>query len=278
MNKNLFLTRYYLSNLINVKLVSRLQWFLNKSEFIEMWGAVADDNKNEDIKDFLVVGNGPSLEKADLEALSYMPSIASNKIDLLFESTTWRPTYVTICDPLLAYKLRNYKFDGVEQLFCSDRIYPLLRGAKCKLLPWKNMPFQEAYDIYTHKGKFDVDPRSGFFEGYSVTVQNIQFAIWLGAKRIFIVGCDHFYDEQKIEKHGAKVSHEGCNHFHKDYRKPGELVNNAPVMLMNLGYEIVKEAAKQSGVEIINISKNSYLDTFLRDTVENVVANKRSNV
>jgi hypothetical protein len=40
-----------------------------------------------------LVGNGPSLKRTPLELLEDEYSIAMNKIDLLFEQTSWRPTY-----------------------------------------------------------------------------------------------------------------------------------------------------------------------------------------
>lgn len=267
--KKIFLFGYYVNNLFFVKFLSKIIWYFKKREFSDRWYDLQKQSILTSKNEWLVVGNGPSLNKNDLEALSFLPAIASNKIGLIFDSTSWRPNNVTICDALLAYKLKNYDFGGVEEVFCAERVYPLLHGVK--KLAWKDMSFDDALEKYRLNKTMDADPVTGLFEGYTVTVQNIQLAIWLGAKRVYLIGCDHFYDEQQIEKHGGKIESDACNHFHKNYRKKGEVVNNAPISVMNLGYEMVNSYAEQKGVEIINISRKSYLELFPKDTVENIV-------
>ena len=138
----------------------------------------------------------------------------------------------------------------------------MLKGAKSKL-PWRNVSIEEARLLYGDNLEADtISPVTGLFEGFTVTVQNIQLAIWLGVKRIYLVGVDHFYLEDQHDNAGAKVVHSGENHFHRDYRKPGELVNNAPVDKMNRCYQLMHEIAVGAGIEIINLSRNTKLDVY----------------
>jgi hypothetical protein len=133
----------------------------------------------------------------------------------------------------------------------------------------------EAWSNYEKKKCFSPDPvNPGFYEGFSITNQNIQLAIWLGARRIYIIGLDHFYDEKVSEKAGTKLTHKGKNHFHSDYRKEGEIVNNAPIMKMNDAYAKTHAIGLANGVEIINISRNTCLNVFPRSTVESVLSSK----
>jgi len=253
---------YYIFNFIKVKLMSRL---LSKSirRYSDKWEMVRNDYEKYATENILIIGNGPSLSIMDLESVNRIPSIASNKIYLLFEKSNWRPDFVTICDTLLAYKLRNEKFKTIDRLICSDVIFYLLKSAGKKRLPWKNITLESAWEKYVNNKVFTPDPLSeGFFEGYSITNQNIQLAMWLGAKKIYLIGVDHFYQEARIDKAGAKMIHEGQNHFHPDYRKSGEIVNNAPVDKMNDAYEKMNAIAKASGVEIINISRRTALTAF----------------
>ena len=270
--KKLWLAKYYIFNFFLIKLGKHLS-LREVSESTEDWQLLKNSLDPKEInKGIVVVGNGPSLSVQDLEVLQEMPSIASNKINLLFDSTKWRPSLVTICDTLLAYKLRESHFDGVEKLLCAHTVFYMLRGAKGKKLPWKNIPLEEAWLDYEQNGVFSPDPvNPGLYEGFSITNQNIQLAIWLGAKKIYIIGVDHFYDEKADAKAGAKMVHEGQNHFHPEYRKKGEIVNNAPIMKMNDAYAKTNAIALSNGVEVINISRKTGLDVFPKSTVEAVL-------
>ena len=50
----------------------------------------------------VVIGNGPSLRVEDLDRLGGEVTFASNKIFLAFPETSWRPTYYSVSDILVA--------------------------------------------------------------------------------------------------------------------------------------------------------------------------------
>ena len=58
--------------------------------------------------DCLIVGNGPSINSTELELIN-MPSIGMNKINLLFEKTSWRPDLV-VCINGLVNKTKSIFF------------------------------------------------------------------------------------------------------------------------------------------------------------------------
>ena len=214
------------------------------------------------------MGNGPSLSSRDLEFLSEIPAIASNKIFLLYERTQWRPVLYTINDPLLAFKLRRYGFQEVPLILCGNTIRPMLSARHA--ISWRSVPFnrlrqkQETCD-------FLPSPMTGIFAACTITGVNIQLALWLGAKTIYLIGCDHFYKEELVDKIGAKLVHGTTNnHFHPKYRSPGEVVNNAAIDKMDRDYAIVGEMARRMGARVINISRNTTLETFERNSVEEV--------
>jgi hypothetical protein len=264
--RNFFLFKYYLNNLIFCKfaaIYAKMRLKNSKSQ----WDALK--RTNEGNKSWLVVGNGPSLAKEDLEKLQHLPAIASNKINLLFDKTSWRPTLYTIQDALVLFKLDRSHFDSVGRLLTSHKGY-YLAPTKCKLA-WKIVPFND-YENWLQKLSGVPDPiDTGFIDGYTVSVANIQLAIWLGAEVVYLIGCDHFYSE---ESHSGvkKLQHEGSsNHFDSNYRKPGEVVNNAPVERMNDGYRRIRKLADDNGVRIVNISRKTFLDAYECSTVEDAV-------
>lgn len=269
-----FLSFYYFSNFLFVRL-PRFFNLSNPDKFRMTWEHLKKDLHKKDCGEFLIIGNGPSLNIEDLESLSSLTSIASNKIFLFFEQSNWRPTFLTICDTLLSYKLRFSDFGGSSHILCSSDTYYLLSKLKERRVPWRSISLDSAWKRYVEEGNFSPDPiENGFYEGFSITNQNIQLAIWLGARKIYLIGVDHFYDEEKHITAGSKLTHLHQNHFSPNYRTPGEIVNNAPVAKMEDAYEKTRRIAESHGVEVINISRKTGLKIFSKMKIEELIGNK----
>ncbi|UWZ86126.1 6-hydroxymethylpterin diphosphokinase MptE-like protein [Occallatibacter riparius] len=220
---------------------------------------------------WLVVGNGPSLRLEDVEAFDALgiPSIASNKINMVFNRTKWRPKLFTLADPLLLHKLPAEHYDNIERVLLPHT--HVLMAKTPRKLQWRHLLNPEGEEKYLVRQE-KLDPLNGFFVGGTITVPNLQLAMWAGAKTIYVIGCDHFYANENSKTGAKKSPHQGVsNHFDPNYRKPGEIVNEAPVDVMNRGYAVMRQIADQRGVRVVNISRKSALDAFERDTVENAL-------
>ena len=68
----------------------------------------------------------------------------------------------------------------------------------------------------------------GTYSGWTIIFQQLQLALWMGIREVYLIGTDFSFQESK--RTGEKTS---CgdlileqdneqNHFHPDYRKPGE--------------------------------------------------------
>jgi Protein of unknown function DUF115 len=267
-----FLCRYYIVNAIQSKLGGKIADRLVAKNAAQ-WRALQE--KYHGHAHWLVIGNGPSLNVTDLEALQHVPSIASNKINLLFEKSGWRPTLYTVADALLLFKFKASQYENLPTV-----LVPSVGLFMCKAK--RKLPYRviEVKQRETNLAKLAALPdpvTSGFYQGYTVTLYNIQLAMWLGAKTVYLIGCDHFYKESQ---HGGvkKLAHDDSqNHFHPDYRKQGEIVNNAPVDKMDADYRMIERLARSHGVEIINITRKTALDIFERGTVEEAARYSRKN-
>src|SRR3954463_6832742 len=73
-------------------------------------------------KRIFILGNGPSLNRTDVDKLVGEVSIASNAIFLLFDRKRYRPTYYTIEDYLVAEDRRKEAaaLTGAWKLFPAD--------------------------------------------------------------------------------------------------------------------------------------------------------------
>jgi hypothetical protein len=265
----MFLGQYYLKNLVFMRAYGKPSVaFIGRTR--ERWQALYDSIKGHDT--WLVVGNGPSLRLEDLEAFDRLgvPSIASNKINMVYNRTTWRPRLFTIADPLLLHKLPAEHYANIDEILLPHT--HVLMAKTPRKLQWRHLQNDKGEEKYL-TGREKIDPLNGFFVGGTITVPNLQLAIWAGAKTIYVIGCDHFYANEDSKKTSKKSAHQGSsNHFDPNYRKPGEIVNEAPVDIMNRGYATMRKIADDRGVRIVNISRKSALDAFERDTVENALA------
>jgi hypothetical protein len=217
---------------------------------------------------WLVVGNGPSLKIEDLEALSSIPAIASNKINLLFSRTSWRPRLYTIGDSLLMHKLPAEHYDDFDEVLLPD-VYHFMCHARSKL-PWRFISDPKGERQYV-SGSEELSPVNGFFAGHTITCPNIELAIWAGAKRVYVIGIDHSYKRENNVNSKRSVHAGGADHFDPSYRKLGEVVNTAPIDGMEQGYQYVRDLADKRGVEVINISRKTMLEAFKLGTVEEAV-------
>ena len=261
--KFIFLVRYYLANLLHKKLLSFRFSSLVKSQ-ADKWDEF--HVKHSGNSNWLIVCNGPSLKKEDLEALAHLPSIASNKISLLFDKTLWRPSLYTISDALLIFKLKEKHYEDFPLVLSPDYTHSMIRSSK--KLAWKTYVREGGPDaLDATKGVHD-PIEVGFFRQNTITVSQIQLAMWLGAKNIYVIGCDHSYAEER-HANSAKLDHGSVsNHFDPRYRVKGEIVNSAAIEKMESDYEYVEQLAKKNNVKIKNISRKTALSTFELSSVE----------
>ena len=68
------------------------------------------------------------------------------------------------------------------------------------------------------------------------------------------------------------------NHFHPKYREKNEIVNNAPIDLLDNSYKLINEYAKKNNIKIFNISKTTFCDEFKRMKVSEIKNVKKMKV
>lgn len=212
-----------------------------------------------------VIGNGPSLRLEDLERLHDEVTIASNKIYLAFPKVKWRPTLHTIADELVWAKVRAEIPEELKPTLIPHYL-KLDAGTNCHT--WRTLrlagiqretePDYEGID-------FSTDICVGLFGSCTVTFENLQIAAHLGLNPIYIIGCDHKYAGESNVQRDQPVAHgSASNHFIEGYRKPGEMVNPAPLDIMNRGYREARRYSDRSQLRIRNATRGGHLDAFER--------------
>ena len=128
-------------------------------------------------KTVLIVGNGPSLNETPLKDFSGVFSIGMNKIDLIFDKTSWRP------DVILS---TNRHVIAQQSVQYSKSIIPIF-------IPWQQRwflnPRGSLVNYFNQRGhrKFSVDFEEGVGLGHTVTSIALQFAYYLQASKIILV-------------------------------------------------------------------------------------------
>jgi len=229
----------------------------------------ANDRKLANLKDIhkgqrcFIIGNGPSLQIEDLDRLKNDITFASNKIYLAFDQTDWRPTYYTIEDGILASQ--NYKeinnIAGLVKLvpFGLKRKVSELEGSIYFRLIWK--------DFYPDLPEFSCNALNKIYWGSTITYTCIQLACYMGIREIYLVGVDFsFVTPSKTDKTNpnAYVSDGESNHFHPEYRRPGERWNKPNLHHSEKSYQAAKLGISNLGGNIYNSTRGGKLEVFPR--------------
>ena len=129
---------------------------------------------------------------------------------------------------------------------------------------WKSL--EPVQNPFVDNPQFSNDLSRGVCNGYSITYANLQFAVHLGLNPIYLIGCDHNYDgEAKLPANTQlEVKANQNNHFIKGYRKPGEIVYNAPLDDLTEAYRNAQAFSQANGISIFNATRGGKLDVFER--------------
>jgi len=257
---------------MNRKLVYLFRWdllFLKIKEKITSYKKVKlDKNYWKKIKGLhfgkpgFVIGNGPSLKMDDLSKIHDLGfiSIASNKIFFAFKETKWRPNYYTISDALVWAEIKNKINEEIEIVHIPSFLN--YKDCNVKVKSWQNLS-----NRFNRENRPISDDLSyGAAAGFTVTYENIQFAMHLGLNPIYLIGCDHYYEGEKgVTKKGELVKHTNRNtHFISNYRKIGDFNNPASISEMSKSYKVAKLYSESKGVKIFNSTRAGHLEVFDR--------------
>ena len=225
-------------------------------------------NKHKD-QTIYIIGNGPSLSVKDLDFLKNEITFGSNKIYLIFKDTDWRPTYYSVEDDLVLKNNLNdiNNYDDSLKLF---PIHAIFDAGKIKNANYFNF---HRHHYYPELPNLSNDLIKGIFWGGSIVYTQIQLAIYMGAKKIILLGVDFSFDVPKnyIDSSKEIISDGEINHFSKEYRKPGEKWNQPNLALQEKGYEKIMISKNKLGIEIYNATKNSKLNIIPKISLETVL-------
>lgn len=209
-----------------------------------------------------IIGNGPSLTWADLNRLIPEYTFASNKIYLSYEFTKFRPTFYTVIDSYV-FDTNREEIDQVQ----ATKFFPSYFEERMK--GTGALFFRSAGP---NLGGFGAEPVFGkhFYGGYSVVFAQLQLAWFMGFRRLYLIGMDHDWHlpvGEEPEKDGyyqVLVGGGEVNHFHPEYRKPGEKWTLPQPKEQEIAYRHAKTFIEANGGIIQNATRGGKLEVFDR--------------
>ncbi len=211
-------------------------------------------------KRVFIICNGPSLTVEDLETL-YKENevcIGLNKIYKIYKKTRWRADFIGMYDQNVVEDAEDEGVFSKYDFLVGDSYHYEKPEKKNPLVNYFHVikGYSDKEDAYP---KFSNNMCQGFYEGYSVTYTfGLQFAVYLGAKEIILLGCDHSLGDDSAErgKHFISNYHDKDPDRYRQYAYPIEAVTRA--------YKAAKEYAERQGVNIYNATRGGYLEVFNR--------------
>ena len=240
-------------------------------------------------KRLFVMGNGPSLNKMNLELLANDYVFATNGCFLLFDRISWRPHFYTCVDTRV---LPDRAPDIIEMhKYCPDmmmffpKILRIYDGTgKCMnttdFIPHAtNRYFFDDFPMAIQdlpRSAFSLDAEKGLVIPHTVTVTMLQLAYFLGFDEIYLIGCDTSYKiPTSVSQSGPKVTadtalfltstqDDDLNHFDPSYFGKGRTWHNPKVEDMLLHYQYSKDVLDQLGIKVFNATVGGALEVFPR--------------
>jgi len=203
----------------------------------------------------IIIANGPSTSKIDFSVLkqSDICSFATNRISLIYDKTDWRPDFY-VCFAQLPTKNKEWQ-ESVIKATLNDTTTCFVPEQFLFFLPKrKNITFvKNVYEHYRHSpipnNLFEISPQQNFLKSYSATVPLLQLSLFMGVKKLALVGQDGYLNERKN------------NHFCESYGFNPTDFKKTNKRLQDV-HNVLSKYIKTKNIEVYNLSKVSILKQY----------------
>ena len=215
----------------------------------------------------VIIGNGPSLNRMDLSFLGDEITFGLNRIYLLSEKMDFQPSYYVCMNPLVLEQsaseiqaIHSSKFLSAQ---CMD-LFPE-RDDTALLQPMPGPSFAR-------------DPRSGVWEGYTVTYVALQLAYYMGFSEVVLIGVDHEYKHTLGNPNDAVVSAgDDPNHFHPQYFGSGVRWHLPDLENAEVAYRLAHEHFRADGRSVTDATLEGKLEVFPKQDYHDVFGLERAS-
>lgn len=259
LNQRATINPYYMAASL---VVSRLAWDIR----VESWRS---RRKFRECKDkylnqkAVIICNGPSLLEVDLNLLEGVYTLGLNKINLLFDKSSFRPSCIVSINPLVIEQNAEF-FNRTEiQLFLDSKALNLVS-------PRENIAY-----FHSQGGSgFARDCSGSLLQGHTVTFAAMQIAFHLGFQEVALIGCDHTFATQGPANSTVVSGEEDASHFDKRYFSGGQKWQLPDLFESEVAYIRAKNVYEAQGRKLINSTIRGKLEIFERRSLADFVGEK----
>jgi len=200
----------------------------------------------------VLVANGPSLNKMNLDFLAHHTTIGMNKIFLGFEKFAFYPNYYVAVNPTVVKQSEKI----IRKLNCVK----FIGNRKGCLINEDSITYE--INTKTPPNNFCKDISEGVREGGTVTYASLQIAYYLGFKRVIIIGMDHSFEFEGKPNESKRMEGADTNHFADNYFGFGQNWDNPDLEKSEKFYAIARETFERDGREILDATLNGKCKIF----------------
>jgi hypothetical protein len=235
-----------------------------------------------------VMGNGPSLNKMNLNKLRGEVVFACNAAFLLFDRIEWRPKYYTCVDSRVirdrAEDINRMltQFPDMQAFFPREIVLHDGTGQRfdCRsiITPRPNVHyFNEIQNSLkaVPESMFSLDVERYVVQPYTVAITMLQLAAFLGFSPMYLIGCDTSYKiSENVKQEGPSINGTGLlltstkdddsNHFDNRYFGAGREWHNPQVEGMMMHHGWARTALEGSGRRVFNATVGGNLEAYKR--------------
>lgn len=238
---------------------NRLKWDLNPESWRSRQKLKACKDKYAGEK-AVILCNGPSLLKSDLSLLDGVFTFGLNKINLLFDKSSFRPSCIVAVNPFVIEQNAEFYNQTDIPLFLDRSAVKFIRsGATVSFLH------------PTTQKKFAQDCSFSIYKGYTVTFVAMQLAFHMGFTDVALIGCDHNFAVKGPANMTVVSGEKDESHFDPNYFAGGVKWELPDLFQSEVSYTLAKNMYKASSRKIINATEGGYLELFPRMTLEEFI-------
>lgn len=235
-------------------LLQRLKWDINPQSWrsrrvLRSWRNRYPNGKA------VVLCNGPSLLKADFDLLQRegVFCFGLNKINLLFDKTSFRPNCVVSVNPLVLMQNADFYNQTELPLFLDSQVAGLVRGRNNVIFLHSN-----TYPLFAR------DCSISMFQGFTVTFVALQLAFHMGFRQVALVGADHTFATKGPANKTVVSGEKDDNHFDPNYFAGGMQWQLPDLFQSEVAYTMARDMYAAFGGQVVNATEGGQLDIFER--------------
>jgi len=237
-------------------LIKRVKWDIQPESFRSRKILKLLKNKHWGQK-AVILCNGPSLLKHDLNKLKDIFTFGLNKINLIFDKADFKPSYIVAVNPFVIEQNAEFYNNTEIPLFIDSNGSKIIKSRN-------NVAFLH----YTNIRSFARDCSMSIAQSPTVTYVALQLAFHMGFAGVALIGCDHSFTTKGTPNKTVISETKDVDHFDPNYFSGGDKWHLPDLPQSEISFLMAKYAFLEEGRSIYNATEGGMLEIFPRCSLE----------